>query len=191
MRIRMFAESLPLSGYYHFKGVSMPVRNLTYLLRNFIAAIFLGALCLMQTSCLHRSSGSGDLQFYEEVGAQSQEVYDAAMYVLEPFGFKVRDEKKFILETKWIEDRVVREKNLYLTKNPKNLIRQYRIRISLKPWPRYTEVRIDTKLRFKPVDATIATPWRTLKADRQDYELKRDIFQKVLAQMELRRKSQS
>lgn len=183
---------LPSNACSHFKG-GLPLTSQSSIasIRKFVVGVLAVALCLSQTSCLHRSRGSGDLQFYEEVGAQSQEVYEAAMYILEPHGLKVQDGKKLILETKWIEDRVVREKNFYVSKGPGNYIRQYRMRVSLKAWPRYTEIRIDTHLRYKPVDATIATPWRTLKPERQDYELKRDVFQKILAQMEIRRKAQS
>jgi len=137
-------------------------------------------------SCAH-GKAAGGLKSYEEVGAKAPEVFDAAVSILEPKGFRVRDDKNYVLETDWIEDSVMREKSQYFFKTKIRYLRQYRYRLTLKPWPRYTEITVQTYLRYKHASASPQTVWRSLKSDRQDYELGRDLFRSILAEMERRR----
>ena len=123
----------------------------------------------------------------EEVGAPAPEIFHAAMAALTPYGIHKKDEEKFYLESKYIEDRVERREKHFFFKNRRDYDRRYRVKITLTPWPRYAVVKVEVDPRYRSPDGNIAAPWRKLKEGRDGYELEREFFRRILAQLEASR----
>lgn len=130
--------------------------------------------------------------YHEEVGAEAQEVFAAAREVLRSYGLSREDSQNLFLESNWVMGRSERSRSLILFKIRKDYLRQTRFRIQLKRWPRFTEIEIRADYRFKRPDGAASAPWRKMKPKFQDYSQERDLFRKILAQVEFnRRTSQS
>lgn len=129
------------------------------------------------------------LAYHEEVGADVQEVYAAALDVLKDYGIDKQDKEKFTIETDWVEARSERSKSLVLFKIQKSYVRRTRFKLTFKRWPRYTEIDIRAEYKFKPFDASDTAPWRKMKPKFQDYNQERELFRKILAQIEFNRRT--
>lgn len=125
--------------------------------------------------------------YKDEVGAPIKEVYQA---VLQIFGEEFLDEadpEKGVIYSDWVEDRVLRKNKIVFFKTKKEYIRRAKYKVTLKEWPTYTEVGVLAKFQFKPGDAKLSTPWRTLSPQRADREQEALLFRRILTQIERNR----
>ncbi|HTL47493.1 MAG TPA: hypothetical protein VL688_05460 [Verrucomicrobiae bacterium] len=126
----------------------------------------------------------------EEVGAPPPEVYQAALSVLTPYGIDKQDPEKFVVESNWIEDSVERKQKRYIIRTQKKFARRYRVKVTLTPWPRYAVIKIEIDPRYRPIDSAAFAPWRKLSSARDDYELAREYFHRILTSIEAARAAQ-
>lgn len=156
------------------------------LIRNLFSRVFVSGVLSFACLCL----GPGMLSAYhEEVGADVQEVYAAALEVLKGYGIAEQDDSKLFIETDWVEARSERVKSLVFFKVRKSYLRRTKFKVSLKRWPRYTEIDIRADYKFKPSDSSAAAPWRKLKPRFEDYGQERELFRKILSQIEFARRT--
>ncbi len=129
--------------------------------------------------------------YHEEIGADVQEVYAAALEVLKGYGIAEQDDSKLFIETDWVEARSERVKSLVFFKVRKSYLRRTKFKVSFKRWPRYTEIDIRADYKFKPSDSSASAPWRKLKPRFEDYGQERELFRKILSQIEFARRASS
>ncbi len=126
--------------------------------------------------------------YHEEIGAGSEEVFKAALQALEPYGIRKQNAEKLTIETNWVEGSSDRTTSLYFTKIEKTLLRRTKFKVSFKSWPRYTEVDIRAEYQFKPLSSSERAPWRKMKPAFDDYSQERELFRKILSQIEYNRR---
>lgn len=146
--------------------------------------IFLTAVLLL---VLGSQSGYG---YYQEVGAQADEVFQAALQVLGEDKIDRVDREKLEIESKWFEDITTRRHKSLIIRTKQKFLRRTRYRISLKAWPRYTEITIRADLQFKTDDDAKMAPWRSLKPQRQDVEQEGALFHKIIEKLAANRLQQ-
>lgn len=153
---------------------------------NFFSKLLLLALFNLASHCM---SSNLLLAYHEEVGADVKEVYAAALEVLKGYGISEQDETKLLIETDWIEARSERVKSLIFFKVKKSYLRRTKFKVTFKRWPRYTEIDIRAEYKFKPHDASASAPWRKMKPRFEDYGQERELFRKILSQIEFSRRT--
>lgn len=125
-----------------------------------------------------------------DIRADIEEVYAASLKVLEKYGIEKADSSRDRIETRWIEDEVMRERSfLGLKKFKKKYSRKYRFILEFTETPRFTHVSVNAQFSFRPADSSHQTPWRKLKPSREDLRLEKDIFQSLLTVLESHRRA--
>ena len=152
-----------------------------------IAGIFLGFLAA--TIPCTRACAT----YYDQVAVPSDEIFEAARQVLDAsYGIQKADSHKKSLQSQWYEDRVVRSRGLLKKFTQKAYHRRYRIHIQLKDTPEGTDVKVKGAFQEKSNDAPPGVPWRPVKTEGIDLQIEREIFSKILTQMEeIRMKARS
>ena len=127
--------------------------------------------------------------YVDEVGVGVEEAFQAAQDALKDHGiYKIREEK-YEVESKWIEDRVVRKsRGLLAGMAKKNYLRRYRIKIRIVE-VNEVSVRIEIRGSFqqKPIGNAPGSPWKTVRNQPEDFNLEKDFFHRVMRQMRLKR----
>ena len=145
--------------------------------------IVMGSVILIQTGAPQKAWA-----YHEEIGAGSKEVFIAALQALKPYGINQQDEEKLYIETDWVLGSSERTTSLYFTKIQKTLQRRTKFKVSFKAWPRYTEVDIRAEDQFKRASSSEKAPWRKMKPAFDDYSQERELFRKILSQIEFNRR---
>ncbi|HXV28610.1 MAG TPA: hypothetical protein VD913_06575 [bacterium] len=127
--------------------------------------------------------------YTDEIEAGVDEVWKAAQDVLKPYGIRKMLPEDKRLETKWIEDRVVRETRLLPIGPNKKLKhtndRRYRIRVQLDEKPSGVEVKVKGRFQIKPTEDLPQLRWRAVvKPELADYDVERQFFFKILKRIE-------
>ncbi len=126
--------------------------------------------------------------YQDEVDAPAHEVFEAVKEILTEEYLDKADAEKGIILSEWVEDRMVRKNDMIIVKTKKEFIRRTKYKILLKRWPTYTEITIIATFQFKPMDAKMSTPWRSLKPQRADREQEALLFRRILTQIEDKRR---
>ena len=126
---------------------------------------------------------SSAFAYTDDVQAGIEDVWQAARKVLEPVGIKKMDEKKRKMESRWVEDEVVRRNELFKGVMSQVYLRHYRIKISLTESGDNVQIEVKGNFEEKPKQSAAAAPWRKLKMQMQDYDIERAYFMRVLAQL--------
>ena len=134
--------------------------------------------------------GVGPLMAYtDKMAVETPEVWKAVQAVAAPYGVRKADSKKYEIETRWIQDLVVRSRGLWKKLGTgENMQRRYRVKIRLKEEPYATEVGIHGVFQERSYGSGPAIPWRNIKPESEDYAVERDFFFKILKQLETTRK---
>ncbi len=130
------------------------------------------------------------LQAYtDEVQAGFEEIWKAAEDVLTPYGIRKMSLEEKRLETKWIEDRVLRTRRLLPVgsevKIKQLFARRYRIFVQLEDKPSGTQISVKGRFQIKSTEDVPQLRWNSvLKPQLVDYDVERDIFFKILRRLE-------
>ena len=123
--------------------------------------------------------------YSEEIGLSIDKVSPAVKAVAQAYSgiAKSKDEGRWI-ETKWKEDYVVRKSKIL-----KNIIsakykRRHKLRIKLTPNLSFTKIEISGFYQQKKPDVAPSIPWQTIKPKLDDLDLERELFFKILKQLE-------
>lgn len=125
--------------------------------------------------------------YYQEVGVQAPELFQAAIEVLGEDNILKADPEALEIQTDWFEDKTTRKNRTLIVKTNKEFLRRTKYKITMKSWPRYTEVTIRATLQFKTADGAKMAPWRSLKPQRQDIEQEGTLFHKILDRVTYKR----
>ena len=117
-----------------------------------------------------------------------EEVWTATLEALDPYGIRKKDFEKGKLESGWHQDRVVRSHGLLKKVFRQTYERRSRFEIRFKEEGAGAAVEIRGKFQERPAGSPQAV-WRTVKPESQDYELERELFQKILTKIEAKRLS--
>lgn len=143
-----------------------------------VLAAFLFFLPLAQPSAFS--------EFSDRVDAPAEEIWAAVKEVLQPYGVRKEDGEKMKMETRWVEDRIVRSSGILKKITKTTYILRYRIHIEVKReehmWPVLT---IRGTYRQRRADAPIQVSWEKAHPDT---DLERDFFMRVLNKLEEKRK---
>ena len=153
-------------GYFLMKG------------RRFFPAALLGAALLASFS---RPSAA---LHTDEIAAPYDKVWQAAYEALKPYGIRKANRENLTLESRWIEDRVTRSRGLLSRVAPKQYLRRYRFRIQLEKDYYSTHVKIGGTYQEKSTGAPPSVSWRTIRPEREEYQLERDLFMQILSRLE-------
>jgi len=132
------------------------------------------------------------LMAYQDLIASSpDEIWTAVQQVFEPHGVRTSKREQGEIESRWIKDRVVRQRRLLFIKKSfkKNVERRYRVHVKLNGMPRGTEVVVKGKFQERPGTAHPQTRWQWVKPDIDDYGVEREFFYKILRQIEKNRRA--
>jgi hypothetical protein len=128
--------------------------------------------------------------YSDELGVPVEEVWQAALIALKPSGIRKADFDKKVIETKWVEDRVVRSRGLLKKVTGENILRRSKFKVTFKTVGIATEIRIEGVFRDKPHSTGPMVSWRKVKPELQDIKLEQALFFKILKALEeLKRKS--
>ena len=150
--------------------------------RSYAAFFFLVLICLV---LFPSSVWAG---YSDRVAAPFDEISNAAHEIFKTYGMKKEFPNQKVFESRWIVDTIVRENTLLRGIAKKDYLRRTKYRLELKPLDFTTEVNIKTSFQFKPADAAISTPWRSLKPTAEDYLKEKDLFFALLRKIEENRK---
>src|SRR3989338_7550095 len=121
--------------------------------------------------------------YTDDVQAGIDEVWQAAGKVFSPAGIHKADENKKYLESRWMEDEVIRKNHLFKDITSQVYRRHYRMKISLSEAGENVQIGVKGDFEEKPKQSPVTAPWRKLKPEMQDYDLERVFFMRILAQM--------
>ena len=123
------------------------------------------------------------LAYDDDVQAGIEDVWQSACKLIQPIGIKKMDEKNKKLESKWTEDQIVQRNSLLKDITSQAYRRRYRMKISLREAGDNVHIEVRGEFEKKPVESPPQAPWRKLKKQMEDYDLERDFFMRILAQM--------
>ena len=130
-----------------------------------------------------------EASYFDQVAIPQGEIWQAAYRVLEPYGIKKADPVKGVIETKWVEDKVRRSKTGFFHDILKQqYFRRYRLKLSLKEAMGLTDVQLRGSFQIRSTSGPM-TAWRTTKTTGVDHQLEREVFFKILTQIENSRKN--
>ncbi|MDP3919530.1 MAG: hypothetical protein Q8R76_01805 [Candidatus Omnitrophota bacterium] len=133
-------------------------------------------------------STAGEAAIDDDIGAPAQEVYEAALFVLNDVGVSTQDENDFYIESDWSIDTIEEVRKLpFNFALDKKLDRRARYHIRLVRWPTYTEVHIETKFQDRRHGAGRMVRWKTRKATFNDHQLEKNLFEDILLRLEANR----
>ncbi len=127
---------------------------------------------------------SSAFAYVDDVQASIDEAWQAALKVIQPAGIQKMNEKNKTMESKWMEDEVVRRNPLFKDITSQVYRRRYRMKISLSVTAdNNVQILVKGDFEEKPKQSTSSAPWRKLKTEMQDYDLERVFFMRILSQM--------
>jgi hypothetical protein len=121
-------------------------------------------------------------RYTDEIAVSRDEVWKAAFEALKPFGLRKADEKKMILETKWIHDTVKRRNKLLLNMPSQEYDRRYRVKVLLKDRAGDTLVEVKGVFQQRYPNHEQKT-WETIQPKADDLDLEQEMFMKILNQL--------
>lgn len=121
--------------------------------------------------------------YTDDVKTEVEEAWQAAGKVFTPIGIHKMDEKKKYIESRWMEDEVVRKNHLFKDITSQAYRRRYRIKVRLTESGENVQVRVTGEFEERPKQSPVTAPWRKLKPEMQDYDLERVFFMRILSQM--------
>lgn len=144
------------------------------------AFIFLGLWCVF---C------PGLWAYTDEIRAGFEEIWKAAEDVLTPSGIRKLSLEEKKIETKWIEDRVLRTRRLLpvgsKTQIKQLFARRYRIFVQFEENPSGIQIAVKGRFQIKSTEDVPQLRWNSvLKPQLVDYDVERDIFFKILRRLE-------
>ena len=122
--------------------------------------------------------------YSDEIAVPADEVWQAANQAAQPYGVQKADAGKKEIETRWIEDQVVRSSGLLKRFASQVVRRRYRLKIRLSQGTHTTTVRIQGIFQEKSYDAPPGILWESVQPESADYEAERILFQKILRKLE-------
>lgn len=127
--------------------------------------------------------GSSALAYTDDVQARIDEAWQAVEKVLTPVGIYKKDEKKKYMQSRWMEDEVIRKNHLFKDITSQAYRRRYRMKVYLTEAGENIQIRVTGEFEQKPKQSPVTAPWRKLKPQMEDYDLERAFFMRILAQM--------
>ena len=133
----------------------------------------------------------GALAFQEEILTDKAEIWTAAKKVLTPKGIAKENLDKGLLQSKWIEDVVVKKKSVLPSQIggggatvSQTVRRRYRMRIAIEETAKGSTLSIQGTFEERPFDDRPQTPWNKITPSTEDYQVERQIFFKILESMQ-------
>ena len=128
--------------------------------------------------------------YEDEVGGvTAREVWKAAYQVLRDYGgIHKSDPDKMILESKWNQDTVKRSRGMFRRYLNQSVNRRYRIRVEIQPGGQAVSLKIKGTFQEKTSRTEANLPWNSFKPDASDMRVEREVFFKILTQIENQKK---
>jgi hypothetical protein len=129
--------------------------------------------------------------YTDQITVKADEAWQAAQEVLKTSGFHKLDHKTKTLQTKWIQDRVVR-KGKGVLKNFTSETVERRYRLTVRVIQRDFDTEIDIRGSFQ--ERTMGNnhtsiSWKKVRTQSEDLDIERAIFMRILNRLELARTS--
>ena len=116
-------------------------------------------------------------------GVTAEEAWQATLKVLGTKGVQKADKNKKFIQSRWVEDEVVRRNSLFKDVTSQDYLRRSRMKISFNELPDRVEIKITGSFEEKPKQSPPQAPWRKLKTRVEDYELEHALFMRILTQL--------
>ena len=124
--------------------------------------------------------------YSDQILIPKEELWQASEKALEPYGVAKKDHDKGQLESRWIEERVVRTSGLFKVITKRTYVMSYRIKIRIAEGQNgMSQVDVEGRFREKPLDALFIASWRPTYPERN---IEKEFFQKVLAKLQTERR---
>lgn len=122
-----------------------------------------------------------------DIRADIQEVYSAALAVLKPYGIHKADEAAHLIETEWIPGETSRRRSFFGIGMTRKYQKKSQVTLHLDQGERFTHVNISSRFLFKDFSSSPQSPWRNLRPSHEDAGIEKEMFRRILAQMEINR----
>ena len=129
--------------------------------------------------------------YHDEVLTTAEEVWKAAKTALTPKGIQHEDWNKKTIKSKWVEDYVTKQKELFPSKLgigktiPSTVRRRYQFTIQLTETSTGTGISIMGNFQERPFSGVPSQlHWEKISPTSEDYELERTMFFKILGELE-------
>ena len=127
--------------------------------------------------------------YTDQITVKADEAWQAAQEVLKIHGFHKVDAASKTLQTKWIQDRVVR-KGKWVLKNvaSQTYERRYRLTVTVVQRAFDTELQIRGTFNERPItSAAVPLSWKKVHPKSEDFDVERAIFMRILNRLEIAR----
>jgi len=128
--------------------------------------------------------------YIDEILTTREEVWLAVRSAISVENIRSEDSSAYILETRWIEDIVQKQKNVLPSAigqefiMPSTVRRRYRMTVQLNELPTGTQIQITGKYQERAVGAPEhQSRWKYVQPSTEDYELERVLFFRILSEM--------
>ena len=125
--------------------------------------------------------------YSDQIQVKADELWKAAYTAIQPYGIWKSNEKKKTIQSRWIEDQVVRSNGILKNVTSQKVQRRYRLKVHLIEIG--DTVLLDVKGLFqnKEFGTALASPWFNVSPKDKEYDVERDFFMKILKQLEANR----
>lgn len=133
---------------------------------------------------------SAAFAYTDQITVKAPEAWEAAKEVLKPRGVKKIDEENYIIETKWVTDRVVRSRGMLKQFASQTYERRYRFRVKVTQRDYDTEIEVKGTFQERPHETNSSIlMWQSYRPEGIDYDVERQVFMQILNRLELARSS--
>ncbi|MSR77557.1 MAG: hypothetical protein EXS63_04960 [Candidatus Omnitrophica bacterium] len=130
--------------------------------------------------------------FEDEVDAKGEEIYSAACQVVQKdYGVRKANPKKKRVESKWKEDVVKRSRGMFKNILHQGVYRRYYLKVEIQGNEKMPILRVKGTFQERSTGSDANLPWQTVKMMAADHRLERELFFKILTQIEDNRKAAS
>ena len=149
----------------------------------FFSSLLLG---LFVVGLSHAASAA----FEDEVDANPDEIFSAAKQVVEhDYGVYKANPSKNLVESKWKQDIVKRSRGMFKNILKQGVYRRYRLRVEIQTKGKTSILRIKGTFQERSTGSDANLPWNSVKMMAADHRLERELFFKILTQIEDHRKA--
>ncbi len=130
--------------------------------------------------------------YTDQITVKAEEAWKMTLEVLSPRGISKQDDKNYVLETKWVTDRVTRSRGLLKNIAKQTYERRYRLKVKVTQRDYDTEIEIRGTFQERPYEQNSSILlWKKYRPEGIDYDLERQTFMQILNRLALARNPQN
>lgn len=129
--------------------------------------------------------------YTDQITVKADEAWAAVLRVFENQKLRKMDPQKMFLQTKWVEDEVVRRgPGILKNYTSQTYDRRYRLSIQVVQREYDTEIQIKGSFQQRTMSPNNVVSWKRVKPKTEDFDIERATFMRILSRIELTRNSQ-